>query len=146
MKTSLRAKHSVRLRVFDTSGNMAEREIEFNVSDDIAPRIFEVFTDANPASTAANFYVRHDRTDNLVEVGIEVFDLMGHLIWSAGQKGHERQRPLHTRHLGSVRQHRSPCRPRHISVPRHHQHRQLKVHNSFATHCSHQLSFSAISL
>lgn len=80
-------KHSVRLRVFDTSGNMAEREIEFNVSDDIAPRIFEVFTDANPASTAANFYVRHDRTDNLVEVGIEVFDLMGHLIWSAGQKG-----------------------------------------------------------
>ena len=41
-------KHSVRLRVFDTSGNMAEREIEFNVSDDIAPRIFEVFTDANP--------------------------------------------------------------------------------------------------
>ena len=31
--------------------------------------------------------MRHDRTDNLVEVGIEVFDLMGHLIWSAGQKG-----------------------------------------------------------
>lgn len=79
--------HSLRLRVFDTSGNMAQQEIEFFVDPEAAPRIFDVFTDANPASTAANFYIRHDRPENLVEVGIEVFDLLGHPIWSSSQKG-----------------------------------------------------------
>lgn len=79
--------HTIRLRVFDTSGNMAQQEIEFFVNPEAAPRIFDVFTDANPASTSANFYIRHDRPENLVEVGIEVFDLLGHPVWSASQKG-----------------------------------------------------------
>ena len=79
--------HTIRLRVFDTSGNMAQQEIEFFVDPEAAPRIFDVFTDANPASTSANFYIRHDRPENLVEVGIEVFDLLGHPVWSASQKG-----------------------------------------------------------
>jgi len=79
--------HTLRLRVFDTSGNMTQKEIEFFVSEDMAPRIFEVFPDANPASTAANFYIRHDRPENIVEVGIEVFDLLGHPVWNAKQKG-----------------------------------------------------------
>lgn len=79
--------HTARLRVFDTSGNMAEREIAFNVSESIKPRIFEVFCDANPAVTETNFYVRHDRPENVVQVKIEVFDLLGHPVWSAEQKG-----------------------------------------------------------
>ena len=79
--------HSMRLRVFDTSGNMAERTIDFNVSANQPPSIFDVFTDANPASSTASFYVRHDRPETLVEVGIEIFDLLGRPVWSSVRKG-----------------------------------------------------------
>ncbi len=78
--------HSLRMRVFDTSGNVCERELSFTVSDKVAPRIFEVYADANPASTSTNFYVRHDRPENIVQVKIEVFDLMGRPVWSSVQK------------------------------------------------------------
>lgn len=79
--------HSLRLRVFDTSGNVAEQTIDFFVDDTRAPRIFEVFTDANPASESANFYVRHDRPENIVEVSVTVYDLLGHPVWSATSRG-----------------------------------------------------------
>ncbi len=79
--------HSLRLRVYDTSGNAASRTIEFNVAEGLAPQIFEVFTDANPASSSANFYVRHDRPESVTTVTVEVFDLMGRPIWSSASKG-----------------------------------------------------------
>jgi len=79
--------HTLRLRVFDTSGNMAARSISFSVSDNIAPKIFEVFSDANPASETANFYVRHDRPENIVAVAVTVYDLMGRPIWESTVKG-----------------------------------------------------------
>lgn len=79
--------HTLRLTVFDTSGNIARRTISFTVSDKAAPQIFDVFTDANPASTAANFYVRHDRPENILTTTITVYDLMGHPIWESTVKG-----------------------------------------------------------
>ena len=63
------------------------RTISFTVTDDLAPRIFDVYTDANPASTAANFYVRHDRPENLMQVTVTVYDLMGHPVWDSTVKG-----------------------------------------------------------
>ena len=79
--------HTMRLRVFDTSGNAAEKTIDFFVDESQAPQIFDVYSDANPASVEANFYVKHDRPENIVEVKIEVFDLLGHPIWSGVSKG-----------------------------------------------------------
>lgn len=79
--------HTIRLRVFDTSGNMAEQQIECLVDQSLAPKIFEVYTDANPASTQANFYIRHDRPDGITSVTIEVFDLMGRHVWTGGSTG-----------------------------------------------------------
>lgn len=79
--------HTLRLRVFDTSGNVAQREIDLFVDDNMAPQIFEVFSDANPASTSANFYVRHDRPENIVEVSVTVYDLLGHPVWTGSSKG-----------------------------------------------------------
>ena len=79
--------HTLRLRVFDTSGNVASQTIEFFVDDSLAPQIFDVYTDANPASESASFYVRHDRPENVMEVTITVYDLLGHPVWTATERG-----------------------------------------------------------
>lgn len=79
--------HTLRLRVYDTSGNMAEREIKFTVDDALAPSIFEVYTDACPAHDKASFYVKHDRPESIVEVGVTVYDLLGRQVWTGASKG-----------------------------------------------------------
>lgn len=79
--------HTLKLRVFDTSGNTASASIDFNVSSKAQPSVFEVFTDANPASTAASFYVRHDRPDAIMGVTVTVYNLMGQPVWSGSARG-----------------------------------------------------------
>lgn len=79
--------HTLRLRVFDTSGNPSVAEIPFTVAQGLAPRIFDVYTDANPASTAANFYVRHDHPDIVTTVAVTVYDLMGRPVWEGSRRG-----------------------------------------------------------
>lgn len=82
-----KGEHSLRLRVFDTSGNPASQELSFIVAENMAPTIFEVYTDANPAQTAANFYIRHDRPDIVSTVIVTVYDLMGRPVWSGQRRG-----------------------------------------------------------
>ena len=79
--------HTLTLRVFDTSGNSASQSIEFLVDENLAPQIFEVYTDVNPASTAANFYVRHDRPETVLQVAVTVYNLLGQPIWTSSIKG-----------------------------------------------------------
>lgn len=74
--------HSLRLRVWDTAPNSAEATLNFCVAQDIAPTIHDVYTDRNPVSESANFYVSHDRPDQTVTVTVEVFDLMGRRVWT----------------------------------------------------------------
>jgi hypothetical protein len=77
--------HTLRLRVWDTSNNMAEEQIEFNVDPDQAPEIFDLYADCNPAVESTNFIVSHNRPDAVLGVKVEVFDLMGHCIWTGEQ-------------------------------------------------------------
>lgn len=79
--------HTLRLRVWDTAPNSAEAQLDFFVAKEITPTIFDVYTDANPASVEANFYVSHDRPDRNLTVTIEVFDMMGRRLWQATQQG-----------------------------------------------------------
>jgi hypothetical protein len=79
--------HTIRLRVWDTAPNSADAELEFYVEKQITPTIYDVYTDCNPASTEANFYVSHDRPDRSLTVTIEVFDLMGRRLWQSTQEG-----------------------------------------------------------
>lgn len=79
--------HELRLRVFDTTGNMAEKTINFFARENVSPKIFDVYSDANPASTVANFYVKHDRPENITEVTITVYNLMGSPLWTGSAKG-----------------------------------------------------------
>lgn len=80
-------KHTLTLRVWDTSGNVAERTIAFNVAEGLAPQIFQIYTDANPASTVANFYLRHNQPDNMVTVTVTVYNLVGRPVWSGMATG-----------------------------------------------------------
>ncbi len=75
--------HELAFRVWDTSGNSTTHTMTFNVTDRISPEIFEVYTDANPATTEANFYISHNRPDADLTVKIEVFSLNGRLEWSS---------------------------------------------------------------
>jgi len=79
--------HTLALRVWDTSGNSSTSTIDFFVQENIAPHIYEVYTDANPASTQANFYLSHDQPDNMVTVNITVYNLNGRAVWSGSSTG-----------------------------------------------------------
>ena len=79
--------HSLRLRVWDTAGNYAEETVDVNVVPGLAPRIFDVYTDTNPAYDAANFYVSHNRPDQRMSVTVTVYNLLGQPVWSGESTG-----------------------------------------------------------
>lgn len=79
--------HTIDFRVWDTAGNHSTASLEFFVQPGLAPTIFEIFTDTNPATTEANFYVRHNRPDATLDVTFTVYDMMGRAIWSHNSQG-----------------------------------------------------------
>lgn len=79
--------HSLRLRVWDTAGNSSEKTIDFFVSQNAAPKIYDIFTDVNPASTQVNFYLRHNRPDQQCTVTYTVYNLVGRPVWSTTVNG-----------------------------------------------------------
>ena len=74
--------HQLTLRVCDADGNVATKTIAFTVSNSAAPKIYDVYSDANPASTQANFYLTHDRPDQMVTVTVGIYNLLGAPIWT----------------------------------------------------------------
>lgn len=75
--------HTLTLRVWDTSGNSTSHTLDFFVKEGARPQVFDIYTDVNPAVTAANFYISHDRPDALASVTLSIYDMMGRLVWSA---------------------------------------------------------------
>lgn len=80
-------RHTATLKVWDIGGNSTTASIDFMVDLNQEPKIFEVYTDANPASVAANFYIEHNRPDAMLSVRIDIYDLSGSLIWSDTTRG-----------------------------------------------------------
>lgn len=79
--------HELTFKVWDTSSNSSAAVIEFNVVEGQAPKIFDAYSDANPASIEANFYVSHNRPDAMLAVTVDILDLDGRLLWSEYNKG-----------------------------------------------------------
>lgn len=79
--------HTLRLRVWDSSGNSAESFINLNVKQGLSPTIFDIYTDANPAYTEANFYVNHNRPDAIITVTLTIYDLWGRPQWETTTTG-----------------------------------------------------------
>ncbi|MCM1348039.1 MAG: type IX secretion system sortase PorU [Firmicutes bacterium] len=74
--------HTLTFRVWDTSGNSASRTLSFFVEQGATPKIFDIFTDVNPASTEANFYLSHNRPDSRLTVTLDIYDMLGHRVWT----------------------------------------------------------------
>ena len=74
--------HTLRLRIWDTDGNSCSSTLTFYAREGATPNLYEVYTDTNPASVQANFYLSHDRPDSTIEVTISVFNLLGQPVWS----------------------------------------------------------------
>lgn len=75
--------HTATLKVWDNGGNSTSGSIEFFVNPDLAPKLFDIYSDANPATVEANFYVIHNLPDAMLTVKIEIFDLSGKLVWTS---------------------------------------------------------------
>lgn len=74
--------HTLTFKVWDTEGNSSEKSTVFTVDAGQEPDIIMLYTDKNPVKEQANFYIRHDRPDMLVDVKITVYDLTGTQLWS----------------------------------------------------------------
>lgn len=79
--------HELTLRIWDTSDNVATRTVTFQVNSALAPKIYDVYSDANPATTQANFLLSHDRPDKMLTVTVHVYNLLGAPVWSSTVKG-----------------------------------------------------------
>lgn len=79
--------HTLTLRVWDNGPNSTSADIEFFVAPYVAPTVYEVYTDKNPVDDCANFYVVHDRPDRNVTVSVEVYNLMGRMLWKQSESG-----------------------------------------------------------
>ncbi|MDE7410573.1 MAG: type IX secretion system sortase PorU [Paramuribaculum sp.] len=75
--------HTLSFRVWDTFGNSRTHTMSFFVDPAAAPKVFDVFTDANPAYDHANFYISHNRPDAELTVSIEIYDMMGRQVWTS---------------------------------------------------------------
>lgn len=79
--------HTATLKIWDIGGNSATASIDFIVDPTQAPKIFDVYTDANPASIEANFYIAHNRPESMLNVQIDIYDLSGRLVWTEKTRG-----------------------------------------------------------
>lgn len=83
----LSGSHTATLKVWDVGGNSATASVDFYVDPYVAPKIFDVYTDANPVAVEAKFYVEHNRPDAMLNVKIEVFDMAGRRVWTSSTHG-----------------------------------------------------------
>ncbi len=79
--------HTATLKIWDIGGNSATASIDFTVDPTLAPKIFDVYTDANPATVEANFYIAHNRPEAMLTVQIDIYDLSGSPVWSDTTRG-----------------------------------------------------------
>lgn len=79
--------HTIALRVWDAAGNSASDTLGFFVDSGIAPQVFDIYTDRNPASETAHFYLIHDRPDGNLKVEFMIYDLLGRTVWTNTSTG-----------------------------------------------------------
>lgn len=81
--------HTLSLTVWDNANNSSTSELHFRVTADPRPQIYDVRTDANPATTSVTFTVMHDRLLEDSECEISVYDLTGRRLWCARSSSNE---------------------------------------------------------
>ncbi len=79
--------HILQFRAWDVFNNMSSTQLRFNVVKGLTPSLFSVSCTNNPATTSTTFIISHDRAGSTVDVGIDVFDMSGRLLWTHEESG-----------------------------------------------------------
>lgn len=79
--------HTLELCVWDNANNSSRATINFQVAVGVAPTIYDVCTDCNPARTSVVFTVSTDRAMSRLGCTLDVFDLNGAKVWTSTSDG-----------------------------------------------------------
>ena len=80
-------RHTLCFKVCDNLGNATTKSLEFAVSVNKKPILYDVTTDCNPATTSVTFTLMHDRLSEVTESNVAVYDLSGRKIWTGKLSG-----------------------------------------------------------
>lgn len=75
--------HTLELTVWDTANNSSTASLSFTVNSGWAPTISDLSTDVSPAVTSVVFNISVDGASGQTPCKLEVFDLMGRLVWTS---------------------------------------------------------------
>jgi hypothetical protein len=79
--------HQLKFRVWDILNNSSTAVLNFRVARGLQPDIYSGSCTNNPAMTETTFIVTHNRTGSNVDVGIDVFDMSGRMLWQYDESG-----------------------------------------------------------
>ena len=79
--------HSLLFRAWDTLGNSSTSTLDFVVDPSLKPRLLELTTSNNPATTQTTFLLTYDRPGSTCDFTIEVYDYAGRLLWNHHESG-----------------------------------------------------------
>lgn len=80
-------KHTLTFYVYDNLGNQTEKTLDFAVTENDKPIIYEVSPDCNPARTSVTFTLAHDRLCEATDCSVSVYSLSGLKIWTGEISG-----------------------------------------------------------
>ncbi|MGL4410724.1 MAG: type IX secretion system sortase PorU [Bacteroidales bacterium] len=86
--------HSLSFKAWDVFNNSNSRTINFKVESGLKPELAQIYFNANTPDNlprvggeSIDFYVIHNRPEAMVDVTIEVYDLVGRVVWRGSRKG-----------------------------------------------------------
>lgn len=74
--------HTLTLEAWDNLNNSTRSTISFKVNATADPRIVNVGTDCNPATSGVTFHISLDQPNTDMKCDLDVMDLNGRVIWS----------------------------------------------------------------
>lgn len=83
-------KHSFEFKAWDVWNNSVTKNMEFIVSDDYKPSIYNFSIMGNPAKTETRFIFSCDTPGSTVNIRYAVYSMSGQLLWMNEEKGNAR--------------------------------------------------------
>ncbi len=79
--------YSLTFKVWDLLNNSSTDSLNFTVVEGLKPQLFDVLAAGNPAKVSTTFLLSHDRPDQIIDVTIRVYDMMGRICWTHTESG-----------------------------------------------------------
>lgn len=75
-------KHTLTFRAWDVLNNSTTAQLDFRVEHGIQPKLIDISSTRNPATTSTQFCIVSDRIGTDIDFMIDVFDISGRHLWS----------------------------------------------------------------